>query len=95
MTTTTAFQELAEARHADPFGVLGPHLEPKGVVVRAMLPTAERVTLLRDGSPPLDMTRRHDGGVFEATLSGLEEIPDYRLRVADNGGGTIAIVNCG
>jgi 1,4-alpha-glucan branching enzyme len=91
MKTTTAFQELVEARHADPFGVLGPHLEPAGVVVRAMLPTADRVTLLRDGSAPVEMTRRHDGGVFEATLSGLHEIPDYRLRVSYNGGGTTEI----
>jgi 1,4-alpha-glucan branching enzyme len=76
------FQALAEARHADPFGVLGPHLEPGGVVVRAILPTAERVAVLRNGSPPVDMARRHEAGVFEATLAGAKEIPDYRLRVS-------------
>ena len=84
------FQALAEARHADPFGVLGPHIEPGGVVVRAILPTAERVTVLRNGSHPVDMTRRHATGVFEATLAGAKEIPDYRLRVS-YGGDTVEI----
>jgi 1,4-alpha-glucan branching enzyme len=84
------FQALAEARHADPFSVLGPHIEPGGVVVRAILPTAERVTVLRNGSHPVDMARRHAAGVFEATLAGATEIPDYRLRVA-YGGATVEI----
>jgi 1,4-alpha-glucan branching enzyme len=91
MKATTPFQELAEARHADPFGVLGPHVDPGGVVIRAILPTAARVTVLRDGSAPLDMIRRHDAGVFEATLAGLQEIPEYRLRVSYDGGGTVDI----
>jgi 1,4-alpha-glucan branching enzyme len=84
------FQALAEARHADPFGVLGPHIEPGGVVVRAIRPTAERVTVLRNGSHPVDMARRHEAGVFEATLPGATEIPDYRLRVS-YGGATVEI----
>ena len=42
-------QALAEARHADPFSVLGPHVEPDGVVIRTIIPTAERVTITRNG----------------------------------------------
>jgi len=79
-------QALAEARHADPFGVLGPHVESDGVVIRAIVPTADRVTVTRNGSAPIDMTRRHPSGIFEATIAGATEIPDYRLRVSFHGG---------
>jgi 1,4-alpha-glucan branching enzyme len=87
----TLFQALAEARHADPFGVLGPHVVPDGVVIRAIVPTAERVSIARNGSPAIDMTCRHPCGIFEATLGGLHEIPDYRLHVAYHGGRTAHI----
>jgi 1,4-alpha-glucan branching enzyme len=71
---------LVEARHADPFGVLGPHLIPGGIVIRAMLPDAREVHVVGHGGEPVAMERRHDAGVFEAQLSG-SSIPDYRLRV--------------
>jgi 1,4-alpha-glucan branching enzyme len=85
------FQALAEARHADPFGVLGPHVEPNGVVIRAIVPTAERVTVTRNGSPGVEMICRHRSGIFEATIAGAKEIPDYRLHVSYHGGGTAKI----
>jgi 1,4-alpha-glucan branching enzyme len=87
--TTGVFEALAEARHPDPFSVLGPHVEASGIVVRAILPTAERVTVLRNGSGAVEMTQRHTAGVFEATLTDATEIPDYRLRVAYGGGATV------
>jgi 1,4-alpha-glucan branching enzyme len=86
MKRAGGLQALAEARHADPFSILGPHIEPAGVVVRAILPTAERVSILPNGGRPVDMTRRHAAGVFEGTLPGAKEIPDYRLRVSYVGG---------
>ena len=91
MKRETLLQALAEARHADPFGVLGPHVEPGGVLIRAIVPTAERVTVTTNGSPPIDMTCRHPAGIFEATIPGTTEIPDYRLRVAYDGGGSAEI----
>src|SRR3954467_12566500 len=92
MKRDPVLQELAEARHADPFGVLGPHLEPnKGVVIRTVMPTAERITVTRNGSGTVEMTRRHPAGIFEAVLADVTEIPDYRLRVSFDGGGTSEI----
>ena len=41
---------LADARHPDPFSVLGPHVVDGGVVVRAILPSAERVDVVVRGS---------------------------------------------
>ncbi|HEU4935675.1 MAG TPA: 1,4-alpha-glucan branching protein GlgB [Vicinamibacterales bacterium] len=85
-------QAIAEARHTDPFSVLGPHIEPnKGVVIRTVIPTAERITVTRNGSGSIEMTRRHPAGIFEAVLPDLTEIPDYRLRVSYQGGVTSEI----
>ncbi len=91
MKRDALLEALAEARHADPFGVLGPHVETNGVVIRAIVPTAERITITRNGSPGVDMTRRHPSGIFEATLAGAKEIPDYRLDVSFHGGGSSEI----
>jgi len=85
-------QAIAEARHADPFAVLGPHVEPnKGVVIRTVIPTAERITVTRNGSGSIEMTRRHPAGIFEANFPELTEIPEYRLRVSYQGGVTSEI----
>ncbi len=81
-------QALAEARHADPFGVLGPHIGPNGLVIRAVIPTAERITVTRNGPGSVEMTRRHPAGIFEAVLPDITQIPDYRLQVSYFGGAT-------
>ncbi len=51
------------------------------MAIRAILPDAEQVTVVRPGAEPVAMERRHPAGVFEALLEGVHEIPDYRLRV--------------
>jgi 1,4-alpha-glucan branching enzyme len=75
------FDALIEARHPDPFSVLGPHVVDDQLVIRACLPSAESVTVAIKGMPEIDMVRRHAGGVFEALLPRQGDIPDYRLRV--------------
>ena len=40
-------EALAEARHGDPFTVLGPHDTPTGRIVRTFLPGARAVEALR------------------------------------------------
>jgi 1,4-alpha-glucan branching enzyme len=84
-------EALAEARHADPFGALGPHVDPRGVVIRALIPTAAHIAVTRNGSSPVAMTRRHSAGIFEALLPDTREIPDYRLSVSYFGGGAAEI----
>ena len=84
-------EALAEARHADPFGALGPHVDPRGIVIRTLIPTAEHVTVTRNGSRPVAMTRRHSAGIFEALLPDTRDIPDYRLSVSYFGGGAAEI----
>jgi 1,4-alpha-glucan branching enzyme len=79
------FAALADARHRDPFSVLGPHVSGGQVVIRAFLPGAEQVGVVVHGSDPIPMQRRHAAGIFEARLPGAT-VPDYRLRVAYPGG---------
>ena len=89
MKATTLERELdalAGARHWDPFSVLGPHVDAAGVSIRAMLPHADEVSVVRPGADPLPMERIHPSGVFEATIARAREVPDYRLRVIYPGG---------
>ena len=81
MTKRDALLEaLAEARHEDPFSVLGPHVEAGGLVIRACVPTAERISITRNGSPALPMKRRHAAGIFEAVVPRVKEIQEYASR---------------
>src|SRR5687768_5183013 len=74
---------IIEARHHDPFSVLGKHSADDGVVVRAHIPYARDVTIAEGDFP---MSRVLDTDIFE--WRGPETaIPDrYRLvwRDVDN-----------
>ena len=50
-------QRISDARHHDPFAVLGRHPEGKEVVVRAFIPFAAEVRIAEGGMP---MTRLPD-----------------------------------
>jgi 1,4-alpha-glucan branching enzyme len=87
----TPLEAIAGARHPDPFSYLGPHLVDGRVTIRAYLPSAEAVSVVRGDSSTVSMVRRHPSGVYEAQLSEAHEIPDYRLRVTYPGGQTIEV----
>jgi 1,4-alpha-glucan branching enzyme len=74
---------LAEARHANPFAVLGPHPAPGGRVVRAFLPGARAVeAMARDGSVLASLGDR-GAGLFEGLLTSPAP---YLLRIEWPGG---------
>src|SRR4051812_2774853 len=78
-----AVEAILQARHGDPFAVLGPHPILAGRwEIRAMLPEALAVDILSpDGSVVLaTMERRHEAGFFVAPLT-ADERPFYRLRI--------------
>ena len=91
MKRDAALDAIAEGRHRDPFGVLGPHLTADGLIIRACIPTAERISVIRKGSSAVDMVRRHEAGIFEGTVARLTTIPDYRLLVTYRGGATAEV----
>ncbi len=77
-------QALIEARHPDPFSVLGRHPQGEGIVVRAYLPQAERVRIA-DGGPPLN---RVEGTDLFVWLGEAAQVPErYRLEWEDRQGG--------
>ena len=86
-----AIDAIAGARHADPFSVLGPHLVERGLCIRAMLPGAEQVSVVRPETEPARLERQHRAGVFEIVLDGVHEIPDYRLEARYPDGHTALI----
>ncbi len=76
----THFQAIAEGRHSNPFSVLGPHGSGSERVVRAIQPHAARVELLNgEGDVVGELTKVHDGGIFEGALP--SRLRHYRLRI--------------
>jgi 1,4-alpha-glucan branching enzyme len=65
-----AAQAIIEARHGDPFSVLGPHVVGDGVFARAFIPHADAVEAITlDGAPLGQLRRTHKEGLFEGALS--------------------------
>src|SRR6476469_7087119 len=84
-----AVAALVEARHDDPFAVLGPHAVAGGVVIRALVPGAERVEVVEEATGAVvgALERRHEAGLFEGLLADRPAWFGYTLR-ASNAGGT-------
>lgn len=76
---------LLEARHHDPFALLGRHPAGAGVVVRALLPGAVDVTILETGR---NLSRTDLADFFEWRGSGEDLPAHYRLRWTDPWGNT-------
>ena len=60
-----------EARHPDPFAVLGMHADAEGALwVRAVLPRARHVTVhdTKSGRRIAPLAERAPGGLFEGTM---------------------------
>src|SRR5258705_13693624 len=74
---------VVEGEHGDPFAVLGPHRvqTPDGtaVAVRAIVPGATAVRVLRADAPPAAMERLHPAGFFETVLPDGRDVFAYRL----------------
>src|SRR5271163_647377 len=72
---------LLALRHRNPHSILGAHETPRGVIVRAFRPGAERVSLIIDGELPLPMRARPEPGLFEVLVEHRHEVFPYRLEV--------------
>ncbi len=73
-------QLIAEAKHHDPFAVLGCHVLGGKNLLRVFLPQAERVTLAETGQP---MTRIEGSDFFELELAEEHQTPPFRLAWVD------------
>ena len=75
---------LVEARHADPFAVLGLHADAAGKFwLRAMLPGASSVSVqdAAGGKRVVELALRHEAGLWEAAIPRRKRRFDYRLQV--------------
>jgi 1,4-alpha-glucan branching enzyme len=72
---------LALGTHDNPFAVLGPHDTREGRVIRAFLPGATKVDVMRrsDGAVLATLEPANEFGLFEGLL---DERGPYRLRIA-------------
>ncbi|WP_027133949.1 1,4-alpha-glucan branching protein GlgB [Geminicoccus roseus] len=78
----SAMDAVVEARHGDPFAVLGPHEVEGGIVIRAFLPGAMSVEVVETatGEAIGALERRHPAGFFEGVLADRPAWLAYRLR---------------
>jgi len=84
------YYPLIEARHSDPFRILGIRSERGKNVARVFRPDAAAVTLVEDGglSRRFDLAKKDSSGVFEADL-GEEKAPlRYRHEFTGHDGAT-------
>jgi 1,4-alpha-glucan branching enzyme len=84
---------IAEARHGNPFAVLGMHVAGDTIVVRAMLPQAASVDVIdaQTGEPVARLHRVHNDGFFAGTIPDRSRPFAYRLQL--HIGATTAIID--
>jgi 1,4-alpha-glucan branching enzyme len=82
MLSSQDIDKVCQARHGDPFSVLGPHRTKAGLTsVRCFLPSASAVTAVNlDGKPLGQLKQRHPDGFFEGTLK-IQLHDAYQLQV--------------
>ncbi len=76
-----AVEALVQARHGDPFAILGPHATPDGTVVRTFQPEARAVSVVSraTGETMGELAQVHPAGLFSGTLRG--GLAPYVLRI--------------
>ncbi len=81
-----AIKALVEGRHADPFGLLGPHGTEFGAVIRAFVPGAVTLSLHDSNGAVHAMSQRDAAGFFEVLLADRTAPRSYRLAASNAGG---------
>src|SRR3954463_12332245 len=71
---------IVKREHGDPHSVLGAHKYDGGVVVRALRPAAQAVTVHAAGKD-VELEQVHPGGVFEGVVPEAEMPLEYELEV--------------
>ncbi|WP_405018315.1 1,4-alpha-glucan branching protein GlgB [Kitasatospora sp. NBC_00070] len=77
---TEEHDRLLSGEHHDPHGLLGAHLTPEGLVVRALRSGADQV-VVETGAGETRLVPDRDG-LFTGLLPGVDEVPAYQLRVS-------------
>ncbi|MEQ9812169.1 MAG: 1,4-alpha-glucan branching protein GlgB [Azospirillaceae bacterium] len=88
LSAPESVKAIAGGRHSDPFGFLGPHTTPGGLVIRCFLPRAEAVAVVdaASGAALGALDRVAGTDLFHGRLAGRTAPFAYRLRVSRDGG---------
>jgi len=80
-------EAIVEARHDNPFALLGMHCVDGEICVRAMLPAAQQMVVVESatGKIAAEGVRVHRDGFFVATIADRREPFRYRLRTSSGG----------
>jgi 1,4-alpha-glucan branching enzyme len=73
-------ERIVKREHGDPHSVLGAHKYNGGVVVRALRPAAQAVTV-HAGSKDVELEQVHPAGVFEGVIPNADMPLEYELEV--------------
>jgi len=80
------FYPLIEARHCDPFRILGLREFQGRWIGRVLRPDAAKVRIVADDGRTFDLTRIHECGLFEAVLPGVDGEFGYTLEFTGHDG---------
>ncbi len=82
---------IVQARHGDPFSVLGMHVTDGHLVVRTFQPQASAVEVVerKSGKAVAALDRVHPDGLYEAQLARRKKPFPYRLRLQAGGGASV------
>src|SRR5471032_1450750 len=82
------FYPLIEARHCDPFKILGVRKNGKEWDAHVLRPDAAEITVvdLKDSTRRFPLKRLNDEGLFEAALPGVDESFAYNLELKSHAG---------
>ncbi|WP_298722918.1 1,4-alpha-glucan branching protein GlgB [uncultured Ferrovibrio sp.] len=69
---------VVAGRHSDPFRYLGPHRINGGLMIRALLPSAQEVRVVKPDGTEHALKPLHEAGLFEGRVP--EPIDEYRFR---------------
>jgi 1,4-alpha-glucan branching enzyme len=81
-----AIAALVAGHHGDAFSLLGGHRTADGMVIRAFVPDAERVSARLDTGGEIALARRHEAGFFEGVAPGAAPPLGYRLHASNAAG---------
>jgi 1,4-alpha-glucan branching enzyme len=86
-------EALVRREHPEPHAILGAHASNGGVVVRALRPSAESVTVKPSRGKSVPMTEIHPGGLFEAEIPDAELPLKYKLKIDYGSGGKFTVAD--
>ncbi len=82
---------IVRREHPEPHAILGAHPSDAGVVIRALRPSAQAVTVKPSRGKSVPLTEIHPGGIFEGEIAGAEMPLQYKLKVDYGDGGKFTV----